>query len=213
LNAVRDVFANQRSYFQTPLAGSWNQEINFDPVAEVLLRHLNGNKRMSVLQFEPPSATFLNSLAAVKNVERVGIVERATHLRDWHISNNILATGLEVYDDIFNARQRWDIVFLPLMHEKSGPSFSDILNKARELLNRDGILVFDIKIDPHLNHPYLVSDGSRLLRISTIEDTMREVSQSGLKMLTSIEFPYAGRDAQAVREVLFVTKTETGDQS
>jgi hypothetical protein len=213
LFAVRNVFANQRTYFQTPFSGAWNQEIDFSSVVKALIPHLEGSKKVSVLQFEPPSTTFARTLANEKNVSRLGIVERAAQLHDWHIDNNKVSIRPEMYSDIDEPHQLWDVAFLPLTHEKSGPSFVDILETVSRLLNPSGLLLFDIKIDPTSRYSYLLSDGNRLLRISSVDDATKELNQAGFKVLKSWDFIYTSQDSHSVRKMILAGRAAIGDRT
>lgn len=206
LHLVRQVFSREREFFKTPSASSWNEEIDYAPILQMTLQFVNANQKLSVLQIEPSSATFAKGLFDLNRLGRVGVVERASHLHEWHLNANENYAPTDVVDDLNDIEGAWDVVFLPMLHERSGPTFLDILEKSRAVLSKSGLVIFDIRVDANSRYPYLLSDGERLLRVATLEDAQTELRKAGLKLLKAFDFSYIVGNIDSVRKMLITSR-------
>jgi hypothetical protein len=205
---VRDVFVADRKYYGTPADGTWNNEPNFLSVADAALQ-INGGAH-SLLQLEPASASFARAIFGRGLLRRNGIVETAEHLRDWHVKANDGTAAVEFHNSLCKAGGNWDIIFLPMAHERSGPTFADILESARAALSEHGLAIFDIRPDEKLNHAYLLTHRNRLLRISSIDEASAEAQRAGLKVVETFYFSYAENQPETKRIMLIAQPSGIG---
>lgn len=208
ISLVRSVFEAERAFYKNPASGSWNHEPDFAPIAAAAVaagRSLPAS--LSVLQVEAPSASFAKALATTGRLGRLGIADAAQQLRDWHVEASEDFARAELYESTAEAGRPWDIVLMPMLHERSGPSFVDILKRAGSILSDGGIAIFDIRIDSEVDRGYLLSHSNRLLRISTLREAAAEVERAGLRMIDTLDFTYVRDNPETVRTVLIVGRT------
>jgi len=205
---VRGIFEAERSFYITPAAGSWDSEPDFAPLAAAVLRA--GGRALpaslSLLQVRAPSASFAKALAAAKRLGRLGIVDNAEQLRDWQAEASKGFARAELYESTAEAGRPWDVVFMPMLHERSGPSFVDVLKYGSSILSEHGIVVFDIHCDRTSDHGYLLSYDNKLFRITTVADATAEVERAGLRTIATLDFTYVPGSPDTARTVMVAAR-------
>jgi hypothetical protein len=206
---LRQVFADDRSYYKAPSDGTWNTEPDMAAVAKMATVLRSHSRYLSVLEVEPPTSSFSSYLASTGHIGRHGVLESSTTLRDWHST-----LGHDFRTELFEAwatiTGQWDIIFLPMLHERSGPSFVDILEQAEGLLNDGGQVIFDIRSDGNAPHPYLLTHENRLLRISDVQEASIEAREAGLQIVNTFDFAYINGRSETARTMLIAERLSTG---
>ena len=205
---VRGVFEAERSFYNTPTSGSWEREPDFAPLAAAVLQAGGPTlpAKLSLLQVRAPSISFAKALATAKRLGRLGVADSAEQLRDWHAEASKNFARAELYESAAEAGRPWDIVLMPMLHERSGPSFVDVLKYSAGILSERGIVVFDIQSDTTSDHGYLLSHDNKLLRISTVVEATAEVERAGLRTIATLDFVYVPGSPDTARTVLVATR-------
>jgi hypothetical protein len=207
VDLARSVFAADRGFYDVPTAGSWDHEPNFAPLARAVLQAGRSlPDAVSFLQVEAPSVSFANALASNGRLGRLGVAEPVERLRGWLSDASQGLTRLEFHDSIADAGRPWDIVLMPMLHERSGPRFLDVLERAAAALSDRGLAVFDIRRDAGSECGYLMAHGNRLLRVSTVAEATAEAERAGFKVLEALEFTYVPARTETSRTMLIAAR-------
>ncbi len=215
LEVLRSATAAERSFYATPQAGSWNHSPDFSPIAHALFEARSDltTVPLALLQVSPPSNSLARALASNARLQRFGIVEPIKALLDWHIEEVKGDMHPESYENLDSATRPWDVIFLPMLHERSGPTFSDILKRAANLLSRQGVILFDIRQNPTVNTGYLLPYAGGVLRVATQEEVEAEMQIVGMRPAAQIDFEYLPGLAESARVVIVAERSTVGDEA
>jgi hypothetical protein len=210
LEVLRAATAFERTFYANPHSGSWNHSPDFGPIVRALfdVRSDLATIPLALLQVFPPSNSLARALAESGRLQRLGIVEPVEALRHWHTDDVKGSMVPEFYETIESATRPWDVIFLPMLHERSGPNFSDILKKVSSLLSKQGVVLFDIRQNPTVNTGYLLPYGGGILRVATPEEVEAEMQMVGLKSTTKLEFEYVPGLAESARVIITAEKAD-----